>query len=168
MTLPLLPLPPSPKQLLNNLPRYALQPLIHSPFLIQRLALQVVFRQVFRESIADDEFEFLRNKVLKVEIKDMKLCWYFSFNGKQITVHRHTDWDVCISGEFHEFLLLATRQEDPDTLFFQRRLQIDGDTELGLELKNVLDSLELNFLNSPFPLRTILNQLPTVSHANSK
>ena len=32
------------------------------------------------------------------------------------------------------------RLEDPDTLFFSRRLVIEGDTELGLALKNALDA----------------------------
>ena len=40
------------------------------------------------------------------------------------------------------FLLLASRQEDPDTLFFRRRLVIEGDTELGLAVKNLVDSLD--------------------------
>lgn len=38
---------------------------------------------------------------------------------------------------------LAMRKEDPDTLFFSRRLSMQGDTELGLLLKNTLDALEL-------------------------
>jgi predicted lipid carrier protein YhbT len=38
---------------------------------------------------------------------------------------------------------LAKRQEDPDTLFFNRRLSMEGDTELGLIVKNALDALEL-------------------------
>ena len=31
-------------------------------------------------------------------------------------------------------------QVDPDTLFFRRKLAIEGNTELGLTLKNFLDS----------------------------
>ncbi|MNT73963.1 SCP-2 sterol transfer family protein [compost metagenome] len=50
--------------------------------------------------------------------------------------------DVTIRGNWREFLLLASRQEDPDTLFFRRRLVIEGDTELGLTLKNLIDSLD--------------------------
>lgn len=40
------------------------------------------------------------------------------------------------------FLQLAARQEDPDTLFFNRTLSIEGDTELGLIVKNMLDAME--------------------------
>lgn len=81
----------------------------------------------------------------------MKLFWYFSFNGRRLIVTRHARADATISGELREFLLLASRREDPDTLFFQRRLQINGDTELGLEVKNMLDTIDLD--NLPTPLR---------------
>jgi predicted lipid carrier protein YhbT len=40
---------------------------------------------------------------------------------------------------------------DPDTLFFSRRLTIEGDTELGLLLKNRLDALEFAFSASSVP-----------------
>ena len=42
----------------------------------------------------------------------------------------------------HAFLQLVARQEDPDTLFFNRELLIEGDTELGLVVKNMLDAVE--------------------------
>jgi predicted lipid carrier protein YhbT len=54
-------------------------------------------------------------------------------------------WDVRIRGVFDDFWLMATRAEDPDTLFFQRRLAIEGDTETGLVLKNLLDALEYDW-----------------------
>jgi len=54
--------------------------------------------------------------------------------------------DVCIRGDLKSFVLLAAQKEDPDTLFFQRDLVIEGDTDLGLEVKNLLDSLELDEL----------------------
>ncbi len=34
------------------------------------------------------------------------------------------------------------RKEDSDTLFFNRRLVVEGDTELGLVAKNTLDAIE--------------------------
>jgi predicted lipid carrier protein YhbT len=54
-------------------------------------------------------------------------------------------WDVRIRGTFDDFWRLATRAEDPDTLFFQRRLSVEGDTETGLALKNLLDALEYDW-----------------------
>ena len=44
-------------------------------------------------------------------------------------------------------MLLAQRKQDPDTLFFSRRLSMQGDTELGLVVKNALDALELPVLD---------------------
>lgn len=55
------------------------------------------------------------------------------------------DWDVRIRGAFDDFWRMAARAEDPDTLFFQRRLAIEGDTETGLTLKNLLDALEYDW-----------------------
>jgi predicted lipid carrier protein YhbT len=46
----------------------------------------------------------------------------------------------------YDFLVLAGRQEDPDTLVFQRRLVMQGDTELGLQVKNLLDGLDVESL----------------------
>jgi predicted lipid carrier protein YhbT len=49
---------------------------------------------------------------------------------------------LCFRGELHAYLKLLTRQEDPDTLFFNRQLSIEGDTELGLAIKNLLDGID--------------------------
>ena len=65
-------------------------------------------------------------------------------NERGITPCRasHTP-DLTISASAHDFMQLAMRREDPDTLFFSRRLVMEGDTELGLLVKNTLDALEL-------------------------
>ena len=53
-------------------------------------------------------------------------------------------------------LLLAGRREDADTLFFQRRLVLTGDTELGLTARNVLDRLPWEQV--PLALRIAINR----------
>jgi hypothetical protein len=40
------------------------------------------------------------------------------------------------------FLQMLAPQQDPDMLFFHRRLAIEGDTELGLVVKNLLDRID--------------------------
>ena len=50
--------------------------------------------------------------------------------------------DLIFRANLSAFLQLAARQEDPDTLFFNRSLSIEGDTELGLVVKNMLDAME--------------------------
>ncbi|WP_291990051.1 SCP2 sterol-binding domain-containing protein [Candidatus Accumulibacter sp. ACC007] len=56
--------------------------------------------------------------------------------------------DLAFSANLSAFLQLLARQEDPDTLFFNRELAIVGDTELGLVIKNMLDAIELPQLPS--------------------
>jgi len=50
--------------------------------------------------------------------------------------------DLHFTAPLSAFLQMVSRQEDPDTLFFNRSLAIEGDTELGLRVKNMLDALE--------------------------
>jgi len=50
--------------------------------------------------------------------------------------------DLAFRANLSAFLQLLARQEDPDTLFFNRELSIEGDTELGLVVKNMLDAVE--------------------------
>jgi len=51
--------------------------------------------------------------------------------------------DVTFTANAVDLMRMATRRADPDTLFFERRLAIEGDTETGLRLKNLLDAVEL-------------------------
>jgi predicted lipid carrier protein YhbT len=57
--------------------------------------------------------------------------------------------DVTIRASAADYLALALRREDPDTLFFTRRLAIEGDTDLGLIVKNALDAIDWERLASP-------------------
>ena len=50
--------------------------------------------------------------------------------------------DLMISAKARDFMALALREEDPDTLFFSRRLLMEGDTDLGLLVKNTLDAID--------------------------
>ncbi len=50
--------------------------------------------------------------------------------------------DLSFRANLSAFMQMLARQEDPDTLFFSRELSIEGDTELGLIVKNMLDAVE--------------------------
>ncbi|AVR89843.1 ubiquinone anaerobic biosynthesis accessory factor UbiT [Thauera aromatica] len=56
--------------------------------------------------------------------------------------------DLILSATTRDFLALALREEDPDTLFFSRRLRMEGDTELGLLVKNTLDAVDWDALKA--------------------
>ncbi len=114
----------------------------HVPFSLQRRVIERLMNQTFREPLDEGDFEFLEGRWMQVEILDLGLSWYFSAADSRLLVSNTESADAAIRGNLKEFLLLANRSEDPDTLFFQRRLRIDGDTELGLEVKNLMDSID--------------------------
>jgi len=114
----------------------------HVPLAIKRPFILSLLQQVFISAIDDGDMDFLRGKIIKIQITDNDTEMYVGFCHRRFELHRPLPADVCISGKLEEFVYLAARYEDPDTLFFQRRLMIEGDTELGLEFKNILDAID--------------------------
>lgn len=95
-------------------------------------------------SLPEDVQQSLNGKKLRICVTDAKLSFNFQWNnGRFVACNGQGEPDLTISASAHDFLLLARRQEDPDTLFFSRRLAMEGDTELGLLVKNTLDAIEL-------------------------
>lgn len=86
--------------------------------------------------------EPLRDKVLRFELAGLGF-------GVQVSV---AGWgwrpgfgapDVIVRARMPDYFALALGREDADSLFFSRRLTIEGDTELALVLKNALDAARL-------------------------
>ncbi len=50
--------------------------------------------------------------------------------------------NLTLSARTRDYLALALREEDADTLFFSRRLRMEGETDLGLLVKNTLDAVD--------------------------
>ena len=95
-----------------------------------------------------DVAERLLNQRLRIQVRDARMALDFTWTGGAFAPRVHLgQTDLCISASAHDFLRLAQRLDDPDTLFFNRRLSMEGDTELGLVVKNTLDALELPVLD---------------------
>nr|WP_113865811.1 SCP2 domain-containing protein [Brenneria salicis]NMN92789.1 putative lipid carrier protein YhbT [Brenneria salicis ATCC 15712 = DSM 30166]RBP63767.1 putative lipid carrier protein YhbT [Brenneria salicis ATCC 15712 = DSM 30166]RLM31051.1 SCP-2 sterol transfer family protein [Brenneria salicis ATCC 15712 = DSM 30166] len=133
------------------------KPLKFTPFAIQRLVLEQVLRWQFRQALDDGELEFLAGRWLKIEVRDIGLQWFMTLRDNRLAVSHQETPDVSFSADANDLILIAARKEDPDTLFFQRRLRIEGDTELGLYVKNLMDAIELETM--PTALRIALMQL---------
>lgn len=121
------------------------------PFRAQKSLLLPALHSIFKEAIEEGDFEFLQNKWLKISITDLHLNWWLSVDNDQLIMASHKDniiEDVSFSANGNDLLLIAGRKQDPDTLFFQRRLKIEGDTELGLEVKNLIDAIDIEQLPS--------------------
>ena len=100
--------------------------------------------KLFSNELKVDEFEFMADKIVAIRVDDAKLNFAFCCKEQTFkTADRKAKADLIISGSAYHFLLLASRREDPDTLFFNRQLRTTGDTELGLYVKNFLDALDL-------------------------
>lgn len=118
-------------------------PLRLVPHPLQRPLLELALEQLFRSSVAEGELDFLGRRCLAIEIEDTGWRWPIALRDARLKVlDRNHPADVTIRGQSPAFLIMAGRFEDPDTLFFQRRLVIQGDTELGLGIKNFLDGLD--------------------------
>jgi len=83
----------------------------------------------------------MADKKIKLRIQDVGVTLLFQAGTDGFFVCGDDYADLTITATAQDFLSLALRREDPDTLFFSRRLLMEGDTELGLLLKNTLDGL---------------------------
>lgn len=121
------------------------------PFHVQKSLLIPALHSIFCDAIEDGDFEFLQDKWLKISISDLQLNLWLSFDRNKLIMAATEDnicEDVSFSANGDDLILIAGRKQDPDTLFFQRRLKIEGDTELGLEVKNLIDAIDIEQLPS--------------------
>lgn len=106
------------------------------------------------------ELGFLIGRVMHVFVSDAELRFSVRLDeGKLRAGDEVAEADVTIEGTVYTFLLLATRMEDADTLFFRRQLKTSGDTELGLHIKNFLDGLEPETLPYHRSIDTIMRRI---------
>lgn len=98
--------------------------------------------------LLSDVRALLLHKKMRIEVRDARVAFDFTWVGDRFAPSVPQDApDLTISASAHDFLLLAQRKQDPDTLFFSRRLSMQGDTELGLVVKNAIDAIELPVLD---------------------
>lgn len=106
----------------------------------------VVFclNRLFESALRSGELDWLQGKVATLDFEDAGARLSLTLSpGRRLTVcSDRAVPDLVVEGTLFDFLGLAARQEDSDTLFFHRRLHLKGDVELGLYLKNFLDGLE--------------------------
>lgn len=97
-----------------------------------------------KNTLPPDVQQSLQGKRLRIRVNDAQLSFNFQWsNGRFAACANDGKPDLMIGASAQDFLRLAQRREDPDTLFFSRRLVMEGDTELGLLVKNTLDAIDL-------------------------
>ena len=145
------------QQLVQYGPALLRIPAQFTPFSVQQKILFETLGRVFKEAAEEGDVDVLDNRWLKVSIVDLGLSWCISRENDQwLVAESCPQVDVHFQGQSSDLILVAAQKVDPDTLFFQRRLVIEGDTELGLEIKSLMDSVDLSTL--PAPVQFMLKQ----------
>jgi predicted lipid carrier protein YhbT len=97
-----------------------------------------------REVFGAAERDALNGRVVRIRVLDAGICADIVFRGGRFRPASAAEEPaLAFTANASAYLQMLARQEDPDTLFFHRRLLIEGDTELGLLVKNLLDRVEL-------------------------
>ncbi|KFZ38260.1 hypothetical protein HR45_07160 [Shewanella mangrovi] len=132
---------------LSNAPQLVAKPLAILPFPIKQLVLRQLSQTLLQEAIEQQCLTFMENKWVGISITDLELNFEISYRHPRLVVRPSQQADVTFSARSDELLLIAAGKEDPDALFFRRQLWIEGDTELGLQVKNLLTSLDADKLS---------------------
>lgn len=144
---PLLRLVPPPRRL---------APLLRAvPPSTQKRLLERAMAKVLAGPMQDGTLDFMAGRRLGIEVSDLGLRWVVELRGQRLAVV-DAPAEATVRGTATDLLLLAGRLEDADTLFFQRRLVLTGDVELGLTARNMLDRLPWEKV--PLGLRIALNR----------
>ncbi len=107
------------------------------------MALAAALNLARQRGVLPDDVELLADRTFVVEALDAGITTAFTFDGQRFSaIDPPATPDLYFAANAADFARLALREEDPDTLFFNRKLVIEGDTELGLIVKNLLDSID--------------------------
>jgi predicted lipid carrier protein YhbT len=134
-------------------------PLRAIPSFVHNKALVATLNKIFNKDLKEGELDFLQDKIVHITIEDAGIEYRFSLNeDKLITGDKNQSPDLLLKGTIYDYLLLASRREDTDALFFSRRLHMEGDTELGLHVKNFLDGLDMDSHKFPAYIESALQK----------
>ncbi|BCO32149.1 hypothetical protein TspCOW1_22520 [Thiohalobacter sp. COW1] len=124
--------PPLPVIALSRLPR----PLWTRPSL-------AVLNLAFANALRRGELDFMQGRMVVIALAETPLRLALSGDRRRlVSPGSPRRPDLLIEADLATYATLLRRETDPDTLFFQRRLRLRGDTELGLEVKNFLAGWE--------------------------
>lgn len=111
------------------------------PLALKKRLAEPQLNQLFAQAIQEGDFDLLEERYLSLQIRDLDVRFTLTLRDQQLQLVDEPG-EATIRGDWRAFLRLALQQEDPDGLFFRRELVVEGDTELGLGVKNLLDGLE--------------------------
>jgi O2-independent ubiquinone biosynthesis accessory factor UbiT len=147
-----------PAVTLPKLPRFTLPPVVAK--VVSRLPARPAARVLglaldfgIDRIVSRAGVEPLLGRRFALSVRDLGLTVHFEGTAEGFRPSRSPYApELAIGATLRDFIALALREEDPDTLFFARRLTIEGDTELGLVVKNLLDGIDWAGLLARLPV----------------
>lgn len=135
--------------LVETLPTMAAKAVPFVPAALSKFTLEQTLNRFFQYERQQGLLDFMLQRSLQVTVTDLAFNFYILGQQRQGRTYLHVSHtpmtaDVALAGSSQDLYLLITQYIDPDTLFFRRRLTLRGNTELGLEIKNLLDTIELS------------------------
>ena len=119
-------------------------PLKFTPLWVEAIGMGAVMGAIvdgnkrFKERLKE-----IDDKIFLFEAVDLNKKFYLHIKDGDIKIipHLAKEPDVVMKGETKVFFGLLLGKEDPDTVFFSRRLEISGDTAAAIHFKNILNSM---------------------------
>ncbi|GAA5190569.1 ubiquinone anaerobic biosynthesis accessory factor UbiT [Ferrimonas gelatinilytica] len=122
-----------------------------------RRTLLPLLQNHFSAAIAAHELDFLEGRRVAVAVFELPFALQLGFEQGRLTLcWEDGSAEATMSGDAAALLAVGTGRYDGDALFFQRRLAMEGDTELALEVKSLL---------SRYPLMDLPAQLLTLGRS---
>ncbi len=110
---------------------------------IASLALATTLNVFLRRKLPAELFERLAGREVSIDVREPAFRVSFRVKGRHFVPIRPTASPYLrLRASARDFAALAAREADADTLFFNRRLVVEGDTEVALLVKNSLDGIE--------------------------
>jgi predicted lipid carrier protein YhbT len=130
------------------------------PALPPTLALTTLLNLAPHRLLPRETLAPLAGKRVEIRVRDAGLRLALTLGPRGFRpAPRRGPADLALTATTRDFLALALREEDPDTLFFSRRLLMEGDTDLGLLVKNTLDGADWDGLLATLPPLRLLARL---------
>lgn len=126
------------------LTKAAIAPLKFIPKSLQCIGLwSFLAFELERDPSIRERLREIDGKTFLFEATDIEKRFYMTIEDGRVTIRPHYAGtpDVTMRGETAVLAGLMLNRVDPDTVFFSRKLQITGSTEVALWFKNILASL---------------------------
>ncbi|NMG75391.1 ubiquinone anaerobic biosynthesis accessory factor UbiT [Aromatoleum diolicum] len=124
------------------------------------LALTTALNLALGRILSREDLEPLTGRHLRMRVRDAGLTLDFTLGPRGfVALSGGGEPDLTLTANVRDYMALALREEDADTLFFGRRLLMEGATDLGLLVKNTLDAVDWDALQTEYAPANVLRRL---------